>query len=108
MITNDERCAAARRLRNNAPRATERDLAWMVPWAAFNDGREHGARETMERLADLIEPNGIDVMGMGEIAELATAPGNNTTASGKIPPLSEKSDRGAGKRDRGGKGGSGR
>ena len=52
MITDDERREVATRLRNNA----SQDMAWVIPWAVFNDAAEHGAREVMERLADLIEP----------------------------------------------------
>ena len=52
MISDNERREVATRLRNNA----SQDMAWVIPWAVFNDAAEHGAREVMERLADLIEP----------------------------------------------------
>ena len=53
MISDEERREVATRLRNNA----SQDMAWVIPWAVFNDAAEHGAREVMERLADLIEPS---------------------------------------------------
>ena len=53
MPTDDERREVARRLRDNA----NQDWEWVVPWAIFNDAKEHDAPEIQQRLADLIEPN---------------------------------------------------
>lgn len=50
--TSDERREVARRIRNNL----DEQASWVVPWAVFNDADNHGGRETMERLADLIDP----------------------------------------------------
>lgn len=50
--TSDERREVARRIRNNF----DEQASWVIPWAVFNDADHHGDRETMERLADLIDP----------------------------------------------------
>ena len=54
MISDSERREVARRLRDNA----NQDWEWVVPWAIFNDAKEHDAPEIQQRLADLIEPSG--------------------------------------------------
>lgn len=47
----EERRRVALRLRNNAGA----DLAWLVPWAVFNDAEEHDARSVALRLAEVLE-----------------------------------------------------
>ena len=54
MPTNDEKRNVARRLRNNA----DQKPSWVIPWAVFNDAYEHEGAELINRLADLIEPEG--------------------------------------------------
>lgn len=50
--TSEERREVARRIRNNVNEQAD----WVIPWAVFNDAAHHGDRETMLRLADLIDP----------------------------------------------------
>ena len=52
MTTDDERREVATRLRNNA----SQDMAWVIPWAVFNDAEQHASEAVVRRLADLIEP----------------------------------------------------
>lgn len=53
MISDEERRAVAARLRNNA----SQDMAWVIPWAVFNDAEQHASEAVVRRLADLIEPS---------------------------------------------------
>ena len=63
MPTDDERREVARRLRDNA----NQDWEWVVPWAVFNDAKEHDAPEIQQRLADLIEPGKPKVKCVAEV-----------------------------------------
>lgn len=51
-MDTEYRKAVARRLRDNAGE----DLAWLVPWAVFNDGDEHSPTEVVNALADAVDP----------------------------------------------------
>ena len=52
MISDTERREVATRLRNN----TSQDMAWVIPWAVFNDAEQHDSEAVVRRLADLVEP----------------------------------------------------
>lgn len=84
MVTNDDRRRVAAALRHYAHSDLDGGLLPSLKDAAEVAGGTW--RTLFLRLADLIEPNGIDVMSMDEIAEFATVPE-------KISPLLEKSDR---------------
>ena len=84
MVTNDDRRRVAEALRHYAHTDIDGGLLPSLKDAAEVAGGTW--RTLFLRLADLVEPNGIDVMSMGEIAEFATVPEKKT-------PLSEKYDR---------------